>query len=322
MSIRIDNTNEFLTGAYAPSWGSFSASGYIYISTDRNALGIGFILVDTLATSIYGAVLGSDGTTLNSYFNNAGSVNLSPGTDLTPATWYNVGVTYDGAVFRTYLGAPGSPMVQDSSISVVSSKTSLIYSFNNDTNWINGRYSSWKMWSGRVLTAAEFERERVLFNFYSATSGFALYRFLPGAHTTDSSGNSRTLVETGTISDEADPPYFTFDGLKFSENISTRWIVDSGPDGMKVGDTPAATIGRYVQNDGLKFSEFSSSTFPGESRSASDGMKIGDSPTAVITLQAARDRSIFSDSPFGVLLEPGGGDSITGMTDVTDITSI
>ncbi len=201
MAIRFDAAADYLYRLTdPPSANSVTVTGWLYISTDTNAVAVLMVQGNAGGTVYQAMVLDSTGTTLQIVTNNGSSTGT---TSLSVGTWYHIAYTRDGANHTIYLNGEVE-VTRSDNISLTP------YSFllgGNGTNTFNGRLSYFKVWDG-VLTQDEIRNEINSIRPVRRLNLHAWYPMFPGAteRLLDYSGNGRDMAELGTLTEEAPPP--------------------------------------------------------------------------------------------------------------------
>lgn len=209
MAVRFDAATDAYTtsiGVGAPTGSTYTASCWIYLTTDRNAFSGPWGLATNVSNYIQ-ADTDTDGTTLKIWSATASFTVRA----LTLATWYYLAVVVNGTANCTSYISEGTAeaLVTASSVAMgapnAPQRLSIGDGFPGNGEWWNGRVAAFKLWDA-ALTQAEIEAERVS---VGPVRGSSLLRYHPFvvADTLDYSGNGNTLTAGGTATaTEAGPP--------------------------------------------------------------------------------------------------------------------
>ena len=165
---------------------------------------------DNAGSNYYASGAGADGTGYGRIM--TGGDTSFFGKAFTVGAWVFIGAVHGSAVTdQMYWRLPG-----DSSISAANgsdSASSGLFDANTFyigdwgfSSWWNGSIAAVKIWTA-ALTQSEIDAERSTYAAVRTSNLWAAYSFRNGVQTTDDSGNSRTLTQTGTpILDSSGPP--------------------------------------------------------------------------------------------------------------------
>ncbi len=200
MAIRFDAPGDYLSiSADLPAYDPVSACVWLYLSNDRNATGAIIEFLNGAGTQYQGALLGSNGTTLNIVTHNGNT----PGTDLTVGAWNHIGYTRSGATHKLYVNGL-LDITRTDSVSIV---PGFIVAGSNSISNVDGRLAGLKMWTGE-LSAEEMANESRTITPRRSANLYGFWPMFSGAteRLRDYGGRGRNWVAGGTLTDEDGPP--------------------------------------------------------------------------------------------------------------------
>jgi hypothetical protein len=261
--------------------------GWVYLTTDRNAVGVIFLVVNAGGTQFQTVRVGSDGTTLEIATQTAAT---GGGTNLATGTWYHIGYTRSGATHQLYTnGVAGISRSENNALTAAN-----LLMMSNTANFVDGRIAGVKVWSGVALTAAEMANEVYTLRPARTANLHAWWPMLPGAteRLIDYSGNARSLTANGTLTDEDPPPVAWGDW--------TRYVIGQ-PGGTGVTVTPSALSLTIALRAPTVTAGGDVTVQP--SRLAAT-LALGTALVVLQTTDLAEDASVFEDLTFTTVVAP------------------
>jgi hypothetical protein len=129
------------------------------------------------------------------------------GTTIVQDTWYHVAIVRESAAFlQVYLNGALDTTSATQDVTERTPATKLCFGLSTwaPANELNGRMAHIKVWTA-ALTVDEVLNEMNAIRPLRMADLWGFWPLLVGARTLDLSGNGRTLIETGAITDADDP---------------------------------------------------------------------------------------------------------------------
>lgn len=201
MAVRIDASSDYLNRtSSAPGQYPLTVTFWLYITTDRNAYGVLFLIANSGGTSFISFNLSSSGTNLQISVGG----NTTNGSNLSTGTWYHIACVVASATSqKMYLNGVLDINKTTSSYTFTAAQ---YYLGSDSVGWLNGRLADVKMFD-RELTVEEIKNEMA--DLWPVSyPAWAFYPMFAGAseRVLDYGGGGRNLTANGTLTDEAGPP--------------------------------------------------------------------------------------------------------------------
>lgn len=208
MAIRFDASNDHISYSASappnPATG-ITVAGWVYISNDRNDWST-ICRMHAASGGSTTEVLGFDSSgTAPRVFSASGTVT---GSNCTVAKWYYLGFTQNGTAAKFYQGDETTAATETTgTVTTGTTPTGFTFGGRSDgdlTEWLDGRLAKWRIWN-TVLTLTQLNAERVASSPIVTSGLWANYPMLTATDLTDTVAGRNLVVNTGTLTTEADP---------------------------------------------------------------------------------------------------------------------
>lgn len=206
MAVRFDvATDRISLTAALPT--TFTITGWIYLSVDRDDFATWCRLWDAGASTVATWSTDFDGTTGPGYFTGAGSITNA--TNLIVGEWRKVAITRTGSSGQSLVATVGGGTEVDSGTVGTGTPAGITLGGRGPADgneWWNGRNAYFRVWSS-VLTQAQIEAEWASAAPVITSGLWADWPLPTAADLTDHSGNGRDLVAGSTAVTTEDGPF-------------------------------------------------------------------------------------------------------------------
>lgn len=198
MAVRISAVTDYLgLTANLPNLDPVTVCAWVYLTSDRNAIGTMFFWSD--GSNFVDVGVSTDGTTLWVVTNNGNTT----GTSISTGTWCHLAFVHSGTSLTLYLNAVSDVARTDA---ITFTHTVLLLGSNSVTTWIDGRLAHIKLWNA-ALTLGQIQSEMRTVRPQRLTNLYAWWPTLPGAtERARDYGGAHNLAQAGTPTDEDPPP--------------------------------------------------------------------------------------------------------------------
>lgn len=207
MAVRFDAVSDRISTSGVTPPGTFTITGWVYLSTDRDDFSTWCRVWDAGAGTVATWSTAFDGTSGPGYFTGAGSITNT--TNLIVGEWRKLAITRTGSSGQALVATPAG--VTEVGAGTVGTGTPAGITLGGrapaDTNeWFDGRCAYFRVWSS-VLSQAQIETEWASTVPATAAGLWADWPLATAADLTDHSGNGRDLVAGSTaVTTEPGPP--------------------------------------------------------------------------------------------------------------------
>jgi nitrate reductase gamma subunit len=211
VAVRFDASGDYLSRSsdVLNYQSAYTWMGWIVVKVDLNAISTIFIIDDGTTTGRDFLRLASDGLLLQMRVDNGGTGSSQDNTTLVVDTFYHVAMVRESATScKAYLnGVLDSTNVTDITGRPASTRMN-VATRNAGSNPYNGLVGYQKAWTVALSANAILSEMRSVRPRHQLNSLYAWWPSRAGAteRAKDYSGNGRHWTETGTLTDEGDPP--------------------------------------------------------------------------------------------------------------------